>query len=303
MGKKDYSNYTKEELIKEVELLKKSKNYGLVWDEKKTEENFDYYINWEGIKNKEVFKGVETKFPVVKEIKNNEVITNKNVNYNLLIEGDNYHSLAVLNFTHKASVDFIYIDPPYNTGARDWKYNNDFVESDDPYRHSKWLSFMSKRLKLAKEILKMDGIICVTIDDYEAPRLWMLLDEIFGEKNHLGTAVIRSNPKGRKTKRKISLTHEYAIFYGRTNQAKIKNLPINPEDKTHNYKKDENGGWYLPTNLRKQGVDSLAKKKDGTLSNRFYPIYFDEKTGTISTSVKKGKEIFPIDLDGNKRIW
>src|SRR3989344_2834630 len=124
-----------------------------------------------------------------------------------LIEGDNYHALSVLNYTHKGKIDVIYIDPPYNTGARDWKYNNNYVDSTDSFRHSKWLSLMCKRLILAKNLLKNDGVICVTIDDNELAALWLLMDEIFNEQNHLGTVTIRNNPKGRMTSRKISLTH------------------------------------------------------------------------------------------------
>ncbi|MFA6918251.1 MAG: site-specific DNA-methyltransferase, partial [Candidatus Gracilibacteria bacterium] len=173
----------------------------------------------------------------------------------------------------------------------------------DPYRHSKWLSFIEKRLRLAKNLLRDTGIICVTIDDYEMPRLWCLMDEIFGEKNHLGSVVIRNNPKGRKTARKVSLIHEYAIFYGKSNTAKIQKLEISPEDKTHNYIQENDGSWYLPINLRKQGVDSLAVNKSGKLSDRYYPIYFDPKTKKVSTKKKFSVKILPIDSNGEKRIW
>jgi adenine-specific DNA-methyltransferase len=197
----------------------------------------------------------------------------------------------------------IYIDPPYNTGARDWTYNNNYVDAKDPYKHTKWLSFMNHRLRIAKNLLKSDGIICVTIDDHEMPRLWCLLEEIFGEKNHLGTVVIRNNPKGRKTNRKVSLIHEYAIFFGRTAASKIHKISVEVESKTHTYKKDKDGTWYLPVNLRKQGVDSLAKTRSGKISDRYYPIYYDPKTGRITTKTKLKMKILPIDVDGEKRIW
>jgi adenine-specific DNA-methyltransferase len=129
------------------------------------------------------------------------------------------------------------------------------------------------------------------------------MDEIFGEKNHLGSVVIRNNPKGRKTARKVSLIHEYAIFYGKSNTAKIQKLEISPEDKTHNYIQENDGSWYLPINLRKQGVDSLAVNKSGKLSDRYYPIYFDPKTKKVSTKKKFSVKILPIDSNGEKRIW
>ena len=182
--KKNYSDWSKEELIDEVNALIKQKTYGLVWEKDKSKEVFDYYINWDGIKNKEAFPDTEGKFPVLKEVKGKEITTDsKNGEYNLLIEGDNYHSLAVLNFTHNRAIDVIYIDPPYNTGHSDFRYNDRWVDEEDGYRHSKWLSFMEKRLKLAKKLLKDTGVIFISIDDNEVAQLSLLCDELFNEKN------------------------------------------------------------------------------------------------------------------------
>jgi adenine-specific DNA-methyltransferase len=285
--KKEYSDWTKDQLIQEIEKFSKKKKYGLVWEDKR----------------EDVVDQCNDQFPVLEEVEGRDIKTSESGPTNILIEGDNYHALSVLNYTHRHKVDFIYIDPPYNTGSKDWKYNNDYVDKEDPYRHTKWLSFINHRLVLAKNLLKPTGIICVTIDDYEMPRLWLLLEEIFGETNNLGVVAIRINPKGRKTERKVSLIHEYAIFFGRTNKSKINKLTVEMEDKTHNYKQDENGEWFLPTNLRKPGADSLALKKNGTMSDRYYPIYVNSKTGEISVTKKFDIEIFPIDGDGQKRIW
>lgn len=293
-----YKDYSREELIDELETLKKKK-YGLVWDKKNSQEMLDAFVNWENVPENFMPK----KFPVLKEVKNKEIENDKDKPVNLLIEGDNYHSLAVLNFTHQNKIDVIYIDPPYNTGARDWKYNNNFVDITDPYRHSKWLSLMHKRLLLSKNLLKDDGIICITIDDNEMAPLWMLMNEVFDEFCHLGTVVIRNNPKGRMTNRKISLTHEYALFFGKSPTATIKKLPVPPEDKTHNYIQDKDGSWYLPVNLRKQGVDSNAINRKGKLSDRFFPIFFDPDSKKISSKKKLKIEILPIDAQGVKRIW
>lgn len=285
--KRDYSNWSKDELVRELKKVEKRKKYGIVWEDKP----------------EQVAELCKEKLPILEEDKKQEIKTDKSKPTNILIEGDNYHALSVLNYTHKGAIDVIYIDPPYNTGARDWKYNNDYVDAQDPYRHSKWLSFMEKRLRLAKNLLKNGGIICVTIDDNEAPRLWCLMDEIFDEKNHLGSVIIRNNPKGRKTERKVSLIHEYAIFYGKNPSAKIKKLAIAPEDKTHSYKKDKDGSWFLPVNLRKQGVDSLAMTKRGKISERYYPVYYDEKSGRLSTKTRLPVKILPVDINGENRIW
>lgn len=286
MAKKDYTNWDRKDLVKEIEQLRKRKKYGLVWEDK--------------LEN--VVEQCKTELPVLEEVKGREIITDPDKPVNLLIEGDNYHALSVLNYTHKGKIDVIYIDPPYNTGAKDWKYNNDYVDGEDPYRHTKWISFMSHRLKISKNLLASDGIICVTIDDYEMPRLWLLIEEIFGEYNHLGTVAIRNNPKGRMTKRKVSLVHEYAVFFGKSQKSYIKKLSVDPSEKTHNYKQDDDGTWHLPVNLRKQGVDSNAFNKKGKLSDRFYPIYLDKKTGRVSTTKKLDIEILPIDSRGEKRI-
>lgn len=283
----NYSDWSREELIAEVKKLKKRKKYGLIWEEK----------------SEDLVEQCKKELPVLEEDQTKEIAKDSRKSTNIIIEGDNYHSLSVLNYTHKEKIDFIYIDPPYNTGAKDWKYNNNFVDSTDSFRHSKWLSFMSHRLKLAYEVLKKDGVICITVDDYEMPRLWLLMEKIFQERNHLGTVAIRNNPKGRMTNKDISLVHEYAIFFGKTEKSTIKRIPINPKDKTHSYKQEKDGTWYLPVNLRKQGVDSNSVNKKGKISDRYYPIYYDPTTKKVSTSEKLEIEIFPIDQSGQKRIW
>jgi adenine-specific DNA-methyltransferase len=152
MQNNKYVNYSKEELIAELEALKKKK-YGLVWDKKHSQEILDAVVNWENMPE----NFVPNKFPVLKQVKNKDITTDKDGHYNLLLEGDNYHSLAVLNFTYPESVDVIYIDPPYNTGNKDFIFNDKFIDSEDPYKHSKWLSFMEKRLRLSRSLLKDTG--------------------------------------------------------------------------------------------------------------------------------------------------
>ncbi len=180
----NYDNWSKEELVKELKRIKETK-YGLVWHRDIPEEKIDILINPDARTPNEMFPNemAGKPFPVLKEIKGKEILTDKNALVNLLIQGDNYHSLAVLNFTHQETIDLIYIDPPYNTGNKDFIYNDRLIDKEDPYRHSKWLSFMERRLKLAKKLLKKEGVIFISIDDNEQAQLKLLCDEIFNEKN------------------------------------------------------------------------------------------------------------------------
>ena len=125
------------DLKAQVKKLQKN-NLGLVFEDK----------------TEDVVTDCQQNIPVLKEVKAKRIISDEQNPNNLLIEGDNYHSLSVLNYTHKKNIDLIYIDPPYNTGANNWKYNNDYVDKEDAYRHSKWLSLMRHRLNLAKNLLK-----------------------------------------------------------------------------------------------------------------------------------------------------
>jgi adenine-specific DNA-methyltransferase len=132
--------------------------------------------------------------------------------YHTVINGENFHALEALTFTHRNKLDVIYIDPPYNTGARDWKYNNDYVEAEDLYRHSKWLAMMERRLKVAKELLNKDNsALIVTIDEKEYLRLGLLLEQTFPEADiQMISSVI--NPKGSARTGRFSRVDEY-IFW------------------------------------------------------------------------------------------
>lgn len=161
-----------QELEKELKSLKKNKNYGLFWKEKP--EEFE--------------KKTKDSLPILEEIPELAIKQDETLD-NIIIEGDNYHTLSVLSYTHRRQVDMIYIDPPYNTGNKDFVYNDRYVDKEDDFRHSKWLSFMEKRLKLAKELLKETGVIFISIDDNEQAQLKLLCDEIFGEENFIGNLV------------------------------------------------------------------------------------------------------------------
>ena len=129
--------------------------------------------------------------------------------FHSVINAENYHALEMLTYTHRHSIDAIYIDPPYNTGAKDWKYNNNYVEGDDDYRHSKWLAFMERRLKIARELLNPDdSVLIVTIDEKEYLRLGLLLEQTFPEARvEMVTSVV--NPRGRHRPGRFARSDEY----------------------------------------------------------------------------------------------
>lgn len=203
-NKKDLAEYTKDELIKELQLLKKQKKYGLVWE---------YHIE-------EVVERCKTEAPILVVKKDKQIKDiDKNKPTNILIEGDNYHALQVLNYTHKDKIDVIYIDPPYNTGNKDFVYNDSYVDKEDTFRHSKWLSFMEKRLVLAKKLMKKDGVIFISIDDNEQAQLRILCNGIFGEDNFLGDLIWQKQGNDNKSifsgVKTFRNDHEYILVYGR----------------------------------------------------------------------------------------
>ena len=283
------------ELEAEIKKLKSRKKYGLVWENRP----------------EEVVDSCKHKLPVLAEEQNKEIITDSKSPVNILIEGDNYNSLSVLNYTHQGKIDAIYIDPPYNTGAKDWKYNNDYVDATDSYRHSKWISFMNKRLKLARNLLKDSGIICVTIDDYEVSRLLLLMEEIFDEANHLGTVVIRNNPAGRSTTKGVSITHEYAIFFGKSHKSQVCRLERN-QLQIDRYDQKDSRGAFEWVNFRKPGSMRIESP------SMFYPIYITadsvripnmkwdsdkEEWDTLEKPEQDEMVIYPIDDNGEERRW
>ena len=199
--------------------------------------------------------------------------------WHTLIEADNYHALQLLEYLYAGKVDCIYIDPPYNTGARDWKYNNDYVDGNDSYRHSKWLSFMQKRLKLAKKLLNpKDSVLIVTIDEKEYLHLGCLLEEIFPESNiQMISSVI--NRHGSMRFSEFTRVNEY-IFYVRIGDACIGKKPATEEEQPIH--------WH---SLKRSGT-SKGNYRSGR-PMLFYPIYIEEATNKVF----KIGEPLPIDQD------
>lgn len=228
-----YDNFSREELI---ELLQKQdkelarKKYGLVWDSEKEPE--------------QIVLDCVKKLPILKNITEKDIKTNDD-DYNIMIEGDNYHALQVLNYTHKGKVDVIYIDPPYNTGNKEGQfvYNDKFVDKEDGYRHSKWLNFMEKRLELARNLLTEQGLIFISIDDNEQANLKLLCNKIFGESNFINQFIWKRNSSGKTEKNKFTVNSEYLLLYSNTNSYHLNDAYKPLADATRAlYKLDDNDG-------------------------------------------------------------
>lgn len=184
--------------------------------------------------------------------------------YHTVINGENFHVLEALTYTHRGKVDAIYIDPPYNTGARDWKYNNDYIEGEDLYRHSKWLAFMERRLKVARELLRQESsVLIVTIDEKEYLRLGLLLEQIFPEAEiQMVSSVI--NPKGTARSSEFARIDEYIFF------VKLGYVPLSRWRwdmlTDRDYGEDQEVRW---RGLARTGRKGLRSNNPGS----WYPIY------------------------------
>jgi len=281
--------------ISDIEKDIKGKKYGLVFEEHR--EGIDELL--------------ENNLPVLTE--DTDLFIDNGGQMNFLIEGDNLASLKLLEKTHKGRIDLIYIDPPYNTGAKNWIYDNDYVDSNDLFRHSKWLSFMKKRLKSAYNLLSCDGIIIVTIDDYEVDTLTLLMDELFGEEHRLATIIIKNNPSGRSTVSGVSISHEYALFYCKNDNVKLGRLPRN-EAQIARYKETDSNGRFEWVNFRKHGgykedapsmYYPIYVKKDGS-SFRIPKLLWNERIKEYSILEESETDelvSLPIDEEGRQRRW
>ena len=188
---------TNEEKSELLGLLRKQKKYGLVWEDKP----------------EDVEERLREELPVLIEDTSKAIISeDADAPNHILIEGDNLEALTALAYTHEGKIDVIYIDPPYNTGNKDFVYNDSYVDSEDTYRHSKWLSFMSKRLRIAKQLLSDRGVIFISIDDNEQAQLKLLCDEVFGNNNFI-TNIIWQSTAGSNTGNEIVTITEYVLVY------------------------------------------------------------------------------------------
>lgn len=242
-------------LQKEIDRLKKSvkqKKYGLVWMD--VPEAFE--------------NDVENKLPILKEEPEKAIINKDGKSTHILIEGDNYHALTCLNYTHKGKIDVIYIDPPYNIGNDGFRYKDKRfidkypdgteVKKDNPFRHSYWLSFMKKRLELCRDLLKDTGVFIVSIDDNEFAQLKLLCDEIFSrpakQENFIAN-IIRNTNSTKSNSNFISVSHDYALIYA-------KNISLLTDEL-----QGKNAKWEVKKNNVDEYVKYVRNLQDKGLSN------------------------------------
>jgi adenine-specific DNA-methyltransferase len=289
---KQLDNLTDEERSELVELLNTKKKYGLIWEDKP----------------EDVEEQLRTQLPILREVvekrilatkSDSEAATPKTIKTNLfteeenqinhssddvaapnhiLIEGDNLHALTALTFTHEGTIDVMYFDPPYNTGNKDFKYNDSFVDKEDSYRHSKWLSFMHKRLEIAKRLLSDKGVIFISIDDNEQAQIKLLCDDVFVDKNFIGLLPTIMNLKGNQDQFCFAGTHEYTLVYCKEKSMFTPNSFSFDLEELEEWEEDEIGLYKKGAPLRATGAES--NREDRPLM--FYPILID-KNNNVST--------------------
>lgn len=272
--------------LSDLEKDVNGKKYGLVFEEHR----------------EEIDEVLDTHTPVLTEDK--DLFIDNGGQMNFLIEGDNLASLKLLEKTHKGKIKMIYIDPPYNTANKDFAYDDTRVDTTDTFRHSKWLSFMRARLKIARNLLSDDGILFISIDDNEQADLKLLCDEIFKEENFFSQVIVQSNKRG-QTYKQIAKTHEYLLIYTRSPEAEFNEI-----DKT-----DEDNDLNLLDGISAYNVRELRNRnpKFGKHNrpNLFYPIYVNpltiDKDGFCPVSLTQTDEyyieVFPYNSTGKESCW
>lgn len=250
--------------ISEIENELNSKKYGLVWE--KHEEQVD--------------RMMQDNIPVFSEVKEKEITSTDDNSYNFLLEGDNLHSLKLLEKTHTGKIDIIYIDPPYNTKNKDFIYDDNMIGEDDGYRHSKWLSFMSERLEIARSLLSKYGVIFISIDDNEQAQLKLLCDDIFGNDNFLGT-IIQNKQNAKNDTIDIQKNHEYILCYRKkanyTDNKKIKPTLVLKSEKLKPAYLESDKFYIINDSITTRG-------EGGTLNarpNLGYTVYYNPKTNDV----------------------
>lgn len=274
--------------LNEIERALKEKKLGLVF-----EEHMEY-----------VEERLKNEIPIFCDDENRKICKDKNLPYNFIIEGDNLQALYLLEKTHRGKVDCIYIDPPYNTGDKDWKYNNDYVDENDAYRHSKWLSLMKSRLKYAKRLLNpQKSVLICTIDEKEFLHLGCLLEELFPDSDiQMISTMIKSGTSMRQYG--FSRSNEY-IFYVRIGEAVIEKEVPNEASKSIPWR-----------GLKRSGTGKNNYRP--ARPNSFYPIFINKETGRVekigeSPPLELNPEdvpdiegcitIWPLSSDGTQRVW
>ena len=256
----------------EIESELTSKKYGLVWEQH--EEAVDVMMR--------------DNIPVFTEVPEREITAAPGQGYNFILEGDNLHSLRLLEKTHKGKIDLIYIDPPYNTGNKDFIYDDAFVDKTDLFIHSKWLSFMEKRLKIARQLLSETGVIFISIDDNEQAQLKMLCDEIFGAYNFVADIAWEKADSPRMDAKLFSTRFDHTLVFARNIEI-ISIMQVETEEVPEHYNKIEpNGRRYYLKPLRSMGKNDAREARP----NLYYPMIAPD-----------GTEVFPVRTDGSDGNW
>lgn len=252
--------------LEKIETALTEKKYGLVWEEHE----------------EEVDKKLVHNIPVFTEVEERKIIADENEGFNFLLEGDNLHSLKLLEKTHKGKIDVIYIDPPYNTGSKEenFRYNDHRIDKSDEFRHSKWLSFMSERLTIAKNLLSDQGVIFISIDDNEQAQLKLLCDEVFGEINFVANFSRSTRKGGGSMSKYVSTDHEYILLYCKDISKKSRfYVPFSDKYLKRYNECDEIGRFFWDTFARnRQGSSNVYSIKfpDGELIENAW-IYKEDK--------------------------
>jgi adenine-specific DNA-methyltransferase len=278
---KDYASLSQDELINLVQRLENKRRYGLVWDEEQVPEA--------------VVLDCLKFLPILKPLPVKGLHVAAEGSDHVLIQGDNYHALSVLSYTHKAAVDLIYIDPPYNTGNQEdeegFVYNDKRVDHEDSYRHSKWLTFMSHRLELSRDLLKDNGFVFISIDEHEFAQLRLLCDQVFGEDNFINFLTWKKRSTGGQVKDgSIIAQTEFVFIYAKNKRLAKLNKLENP-----------NVGNEKWRDLRKSGGQWQRRYRP----KQYFPFFFDLSSGSLLLQRvnKSDIEIFPLDSKGEEGFW
>lgn len=275
---RELEGLTQDERSYLINLVNTKKKYGLVWEDKP----------------EEVEEQLRENLPVLKEVKDKAIINGDEYPNHLLIEGDNLHALTALTFTHEGMVDMIYIDPPYNTGNKDFIYHDafkdepEFIEKEHPFRHSTWLSFISKRLVLAKKLLKDEGVVFISIDDNEIAQLKLLCEEIFTSNNYIAELPTIMNLKGNQDQFAFAGTHEYTIVFAKN---KSKFIPASFNFDADGLEEwDEDGIGLFKKGAPMRATGSEANREDRPLM--FYPIMVDKNNNAFTITKEEHSYIY-----------
>ena len=263
---------TEEERNNLIDLLCQHKKYGLVWEDKP----------------EDVEERLRDELPVLREVKDKAILSDEpDAPNHILIEGDNLETLTALSYTHEGKIDVIYIDPPYNTGNKDFVYNDSFVDSEDSYRHSKWLSFMNKRLKIAKKLLSDKGVIFISIDDNEQANLKLLCDEVFGADKFLGLISRATGTTTGQDTGSLGKACDYIVAYSRNPNYQLGGIPLTEKDLSRYDMEDEKGAFSI-LQLRRTGGEDRREDRP----TMFFPI-----------TAPDGTDVYPYGPTGYESRW